>query len=850
MSRTSSVVLSCLAAILTVSLSANSRPQKPAPAGNLSMKITTGLPAAGGNRFYAGNRAPLLSSLLVKLPLGRVRADGWLRHQLDLMADGFTGHLTEISRFCKFQGNAWTSRSGEGQFGWEEVPYWLKGFVDLGYLTDNARIIAESKRWIEAVLATQQPNGYFGSRTNLDDADAGVRVLDLWPNMIMLYPLRSYYEATGDPRVVDLMTRYFRWQTTVPLDRLLPGSWQKWRAGDNLDSIYWLYNRTGDTWLLELSRVNHERTADWEGDIPTWHGVNLAQGFREPAEYYQQTRDGRYMRATERVYDTVTGLYGQFPGGLYGADENVRPGFSGPRQGTETCTMVEMMHSHEMLLAITGEPAWADRAEEVAFNSLPAALTPDLRGLHYLTAANMVQLDRSGKAPMFDNDGDNLSYNPWQYRCCQHNVASGWPYFVEHLWMATQGNGLAAALYAPGKVTARVGDGTEVTIDEQTEYPFDESITFKLSPARAVRFPLSLRVPRWSGKPSLSVNGTAVDVPGSAPGWITLERTWQKGDQVRFELPMSVRVRTWEKNRNAVSVDRGPLTFALKIGERWEKYGDNPDWPAYEVFPTTAWNYGLVLNDWDPAASFEVVKAKGPLAAQPFTPHEAPIALRVKGRRIPEWRLEPNGLVGQLQQSPARSTEPDEELSLVPMGCARLRISAWPRIGTGPDAVTWVESPPLPFASHASWYLPPSALDDGSVPASSGDRRVPWFVWYDQYGTREWVEYSFSRPRRLGWSEVYWADEEVTNLGRVPSDVRLLTPTDGRVRLPASYRVLWWDGRDWQRAASQDGDQIKKDQFNRVTFMPVMTTAIRLEVQLQPHNSAGILEWRVGGSKN
>jgi hypothetical protein len=112
------------------------------------------------------------------------------------------------------------------------------------------------------------------------------------------------------------MTRYFRWQSTLPLDAIYPGSWQKWRAADNLDSIHWLYNRTGERWLLDLGRVNYERTADWAGDVPTWHGVNLAQCFRGPAQYYQQTRDPRYLKASERVYDTVIGLYGSSPAGV------------------------------------------------------------------------------------------------------------------------------------------------------------------------------------------------------------------------------------------------------------------------------------------------------------------------------------------------------------------------------------------------------------------------------------------------------------------------------------------------------------------------------------------------------
>lgn len=804
-------------------------------------RIVSGLPESGINAYYAGNREPLLPSPLIKLPVGSVRAEGWLQRQLELMTEGFSGRLPEVSQFCKFDGNAWTHPKGEGQFGWEEVPYWLKGFVDLGFLTGNKRILAESRRWLEAVMSTQAPSGYFGSRTNLEDSEAGTRALDLWPNMVMLFPLRSYYEATGDKRILDLMTRYFRWQMTLPLDKIYPGSWQKWRAGDNLDSIYWLYNRTGETWLLDLARVNHERTADWAGDIPTWHGVNLAQCFREPAMYYQQTHDRRYFDATERVLNTLIQLYGQVPGGLYGADENARPGFSGPRQGTETCAIVELMHSYEVLLRISGENRWADRVENVAFNSLPASMTPDLKGLHYLTAPNMVQLDRRSKAPMFDNGGDMLSYNPYQFRCCQHNVAFGWPYFTENLWLATRGNGLAAAIYAPSAVRAKVGDGTEVSIQSRTSYPFDETIELYFSAPRPVSFPLSLRIPGWCEAPVVSLNEHRLDPVRVDKGWITIERLWSQGDKVRLDFPMEVRLRTWEKNRNAVSVDRGPLTYSLKIGERWSEYRNDPRWPAYEVYPTTPWNYGLSSE------SFEVVKATTSIPEQPFTAEGAPIRLKSKGRRIPQWKLEPDGLVGEIQQSPVRSTEPEEEITLIPMGCARLRLSAFPRIGSGPDAREWDDNPPLPTASRAWHYYPPSAMIDGRVPRNSGDQSIPWFVWWDTYGTREWAEYSFSAPRRVGWVEVYWADEETRqSSGRVPSDIRLQAPTDGRVRLPASWRLLYRDGKDWKPVSSAGPYGLNKDQLNRVSFNAITTTALRVEVQLQARNSAGILEWRLG----
>ncbi len=792
--------------------------------GRADVKVVDVLPTQGKNDFYVSNRAPLLPSPLIKLPIGSIRPEGWVRQPLELMADGFTGRLPELSQWCKFEGSAWASPHGEGQFGWEEMPYWLKGFADLGYILQNERIVKESKRWIEGILSSQRPDGYFGPRSNLE-------AMDLWPNMIALYVLRSHYEAMGDKRVLPFMLKYFQWQRTIPLEKFLPGSWQKWRGGDNLDSIYWLYNHTGEKWLLELARVNHERTADWVGGFPTWHVVNICQGFREPAQYYQQTHDVRYLKATERNYETVMNLYGQVPGGMFGADENARPGYTGPRQAAETCSMVEFMHSDQILLRITGDPRWADRCEDVAFNSLPAAMTPDLKGLHYLTAPNMVQLDRQNKAPLLQNGGDMLSYNPRDFRCCQHNVAFGWPYFAEHLWMATQGNGLAAVFYAPCAVTAKVGSGETVRITTTTDYPFEEVVNFTLSTSKPVRFPLMLRIPGWCEQPKVALNGRAAGVPQPARGWMVIDRLWHDGDRVQLTLPMTIRVKVWERNRQAVSVSRGPLTYSLRIGERWQRYGGTDEFPAFEVFPTTPWNYGLIVDLQNPSASFEVVKRQGALPAQPFALDNAPIALRAKGKRIPQWKLEPNGLIGEIQQSPVRSAEPVEDITLIPMGCARLRVSSFPQIGEGADAREWRESAALPTASHCNEGDTVAALNDDMIPKHSDDHSLPRFTWWDHRGTTEWVQYQFSTPQKVAWCEVYWFDDE---------------PSGGQCRVPASWRVLWWDGKRWQpvRDASEYG--VRKDQFNRVKFAPVETTMLRVEAQLKAGFSGGILEWRVG----
>ncbi len=644
-------------------------------------------PTSSKNDYYQGNRPPLKANPLIKLPIGHIQAEGWLRHQLELMADGFTGHLGEISKFCKIEGNAWVDPQGRGENGWEEVPYWLKGFISLGYNLDDKRIIQEAQRWVDGVLGSQDEKGYFGPRSNWEQAAVHhTTANDIWPNMIMLYVLRTHYEFTADPRVIPFMTKYFRWLVDVPDENFLIGAWQKKRAGDNLQSIHWLYNQTGEEWLLDLARRNHEHTSDWVNGIPTKHGVNLAQAFREPAQYYQQSHDMKHLKSTVRNYDSIMSDYGQVPGGIFGADEHVRPDFTGPRQGAETCSMVEFMYSHEVLMGITGNPEWADRCEAIAFNSLPAAMTADLKGLHYLTAPNLVQLDHSEKYPLLDNKGVLLPYDPWDYRCCKHNVGFGWPYYAEHLWMATAGNGLAAVSYSASTVKAKVGNGTEIQIKEITDYPFGEVVEFKLSMDKSDNFPLFFRVPVWAEGAQVNINGNKIPLKISTSSWISLDRHWQNGDIIHLEFPMSIRVKKPETNKNFVFIARGPLIYSLKIGEKWENFNGwdkryrTDNWPAFEVYPTTPWNYGLVIDANHPEKSIEVLQKNGPLASQPFTVKDSPIELRVKGKRIPNWKLEPNGLIGAVPESPVRSEQQVETITLIPMGCARLRVSAFPTV--------------------------------------------------------------------------------------------------------------------------------------------------------------------------
>jgi hypothetical protein len=491
------------------------------------------------------------------------------------------------------------------------------------------------------------------------------------------------------------MTKYFKWQLTIPDDKFLEDYWEKSRGGDNLSSVYWLYNQTGEKFLLELATKIDKNTANWrqENNLPNWHNVNIAQSFREPAQYFQQSNNQADLKATYNNFKLVRDLYGQVPGGMFGSDENARKGYDDPRQAIETCGMVEQITSDNMLLGITGDPLWAENAEDIAFNTFSAAFTPDYKALRYLTAPNMAISDSKNHAPGIDNNGPFLMMNPFSSRCCQHNHAAGWVYYSENSWMATPDNGLAAQLYFENSVSAKVGDGTKVRIVQITQYPFDDQISFTVNTPKAVTFPLYLRVPAWCKKASVKINGRTMALQVDRTGYIKLTNNWKNGDKVLLELPMELEIRKWEKNKNSISIDYGPLTYSLKIKEnyvekdsketaigdsRWQEGADPKKWPSYEILPASEWNYGLLIDEQNPRNSFKVVKKKWPVNNNPFTNATAPIEIIATGKKIPAWGIDKYGLVALLPQSPVVTEEPVTTLTLVPMGGARLRISAFP----------------------------------------------------------------------------------------------------------------------------------------------------------------------------
>jgi uncharacterized protein len=636
------------------------------------------------------NRQPLRTEALVPLPLGAVRPIGWLQRQLQIQAAGLTGHLDEFWPDVG-KNSGWLGGTGES---WERGPYFVDGLVPLAYLLNDERLIAKARTWVEWTLTHQGEDGRIGPPKNTD----------WWPNMVMLKALTQYQEVTGDPRVIPLMQRYFAYHLANGRKRPLH-EWASYRWADELVSVIWLYNRTGDASLLDLARLLHEQGTDWKRHFAEFpfkgkttseqlgvkpgsklpdramlaHGVNNAMALKTNALWSFVSGDPTDRDAIHRALDVLDRYHGQ-PNGMFSADEH----YAGPdpSQGVELCAVVEALFSLQHVIRVTGDAALADRVERISFNALPATFSADMWSHQYDQQPNQVMCTLAKRAWSSNGPEANLFGLEPNFGCCTANLHQGWPKLVQSLWMLTPDRGLAAVTYAPSEVRTVVVGDIAVTITEETEYPFRDMVHLKVSPAAPVSFPLLLRIPAWAANASAQVNGQAVEGT-RAGGFLRIERRWTAGDEVALTLPMTPRTSTWY--RDSVALERGPLVFSLRLGEDWKKLTAGMKKPApapgvdWEVRPTTPWNYGLVV---DPSAAAGVKVRELPIGDFPFSPMGAPVELTVTGRRVPEWTLV-DGSAGPVPQSPATSSLPDESLTLIPYGSAKLRVTAFPRIDAG-----------------------------------------------------------------------------------------------------------------------------------------------------------------------
>ena len=610
------------------------------------------------------------------LPLGAIRPTGWLRRQLEVQAQGLSGHLDETWPDVG-PDSGWLGGKGES---WERGPYYLDGLLPMAYQLEDRRLKEKSLRFVEWTLKSRRPDGLFGPTSKQED---------WWPRMVMLKALTQYQEVTGDARVVPLMEAYFAYQR-----KNMPGnplsSWARARWQDNVLTVYWLYNRNGDAKLLDLAKMLHDQGYDWkgmyekfpyttkvtradfdreektkEGNHPS-HGVNNAMALKAVPLWSLQSKseDGRNFQVKQwEILDRYHGL----ANGMFSADEH----FAGrnPSQGIELCAVVEAMFSLEQAMAISGQSALGDRLEKVAYNALPGTISDDMWTHQYDQQPNQIECGFHSKPWSTNGTESNLFGLEPNFGCCTANFHQGWPKLTSSLVMASQDKGLAVMVYAPCVVSTRVR-GMPVEMEVATDYPFRGDVEIRVASGEALAFPLHLRVPEGES-PVFLVNGERIS-PVVKDGFARVEHEWRRGDVLTMKMEMKPRV--VEGAMGTVSVMRGPLVFSLPIRERWTKIRDRGLTADWEVFGDSPWNYGL-------AQAAEITVKEQPIGVIPFAKATPAVTLATEGVRLSQWR----GSDGTADAPPQDATGASGEktgLDLVPYASTKLRITSFPRGGT------------------------------------------------------------------------------------------------------------------------------------------------------------------------
>ena len=650
------------------------------------------------NINYNNNPEPLRRNLYIKLPLGTIKPSGWLRSQLEAQAAGLTGNLDDF--WPDLLNSSW--RGGDGE-AWERGPYYLDGLVPLAYLLDDENLIKKSNIWVENIIASSSDTGWYGPAKNKDR----------WPLAIANKVLMQYYEATDDERAIDVLTKYFRYLHDTPPD-WPDKDWRGVRAMENAVTGYWLYRETGDSFILETIESIQNNSSDWtayyekfpwdsaasadkkiplnwDADGLTAHVVNNAMAIKYPGLWYQQSMDEKYKKAVFSGIEKYDLNHGQ-AGGRFSGDEHLSG--KSPERGTELCSVVEFMFSLEELYAIFGDNSLADRLELLTYNALPGTTTPDIWAHQYDQQSNQVVVTGTKRDWSTNGDYSNIYGLMPNFGCCLANMHQGWPKYVESMWMATNDNGLALVCYGPSVVKAKVGKGKEVTITEETDYPFNGTVKLTINTEHSVRFPINLRIPGWADSIIIRFKNKTEVVKGVSD--YKVNEKWKNDDQITVEIPMNMRIE--KRYNNSISLLRGPLYFSLRIDKEYKKvkinydnfgYKGSVDW---EIYPKSEWNFGLLIDKGKITRGLKLTV--NPIGKYPFSDkgdmiwsadsgkyipstEDAPLLLSARGIIIPEWSMK-NNSADIPPVSPVKPEGDPEIITLVPYGCARLRITEFP----------------------------------------------------------------------------------------------------------------------------------------------------------------------------
>lgn len=602
-----------------------------------------------------------------------IRPQGWLMDQLKIQATGLCGNLDEI--WPDIRDSKWIGGDNDG---WERVPYWLDGFIPLAWLLDDKDMKDRGVRYIDGIISGQHDDGW------ICPCAVGERsTYDIWAYLLITKVLAMYADFSDDERIKPVLTKAL-YRLNMHLDDHTLFNWGAARWYEGFIPIYWLYEKIGEDWLLDLAQKlmvegfnYYAYFENFRDKTPAnkWsqltHVVNLSMCLRQDA-LVSRLFGGNAGEFPKKALEILEKYHGMANGHFTG-DECLSG--TSPIQGTELCAIVEAMYSYANIIAATGEPEWGDRLEKLAFNALPAAISEDMWSHQYLQMTNQikcVKLDEEHVIFRTNGAEAHLFGLEPNYGCCTANFNQAWPKLVLSSFMKSA-NGIVSTVLVPSKTTTRVREvAVECVLD--TEYPFKDELRYTIYAEKPVEFTFSVRIPGF-------VDAARVDGKSVSPGsFAEIRRKWQGHQTVTVNLCFEPQFT--ERPSGMHTLWNGPLLYSLPIEERWEKreYERNGverkhPYCDYEVFPESKWNFGFAGSIFDVCES--------DISETPFSASNPPISINAIMAQIP-WEEE-NGVCTELPLSYKPKGDACT-VKLIPYGCARLRMTEMPKLFEGADA--------------------------------------------------------------------------------------------------------------------------------------------------------------------
>lgn len=594
-----------------------------------------------------------------------IKPSGWLKEQLNIQAEGLNGNLDLI--WPDVKESAWIGGTREG---WERVPYWLDGFIPLAYLLEDEEKITRAKKYIDAIIKFQKEDGWIAPCADNERGN-----YDTWAVLLILKVLTVYADCSGDERIENVVKHCLK-NLYNHLNSNTLRNWGAARWGEGLIAIYWLYDKTHEKWLLDFAkklRLQGFTPQNWLSFIKDsaeekggWdlysHVVNIAMMLKYEALY--SLIDGNDSEPiTHSILKYLDEKHGNAAGHFNG-DECLHG--TSPVHGAELCGVVEAMYSYEWLFAVTGNPSYLDRLEHLAFNSLPAAISPDMWSHQYDQMANQAAAFPMSKAPFSTNGSTAHTFGlEPEFGCCTANFGQGFPKFALATFMKTK-DGIASCALSPAILTTTIGDA-KVTCELKTGYPFRNKLTYIVTTDKPTEFTLSVRIPQAAD--SAEIDGKPVPCGEFAK----IKRAWNGTETVEITLHFSTHI--VPRPNDLVCMWRGPLLYSIAIKEQWERVEHSSNsverkypYCDYYIYPKSKWNYALTDD------RFEIKEND---FKSGFGGENPPVEMTAEMAEVP-WEFH-NGHCDEVPKSRERISE-ETAVRLVPYGFANLRMTEIPKI--------------------------------------------------------------------------------------------------------------------------------------------------------------------------